>query len=91
MKVFVQNDFFVGPIHCVFTHCESDISLMSRFVIDFEKQIENIIFSFRKLGVNYIGPCHCSGDVARQLFKKEYGDNFINVGVGKVINMDYFK
>ena len=54
-------------------------------------EIENIIFSFRKLGVNYIGPCHCSGDVARQLFKKEYGDNFTNVGVGKVINMDYFK
>ena len=67
--------------------------VMGGFHLDGESkgEIENIIFSFRKLGVNYIGPCHCSGDVARQLFKKEYGDNFINVGVGKVINMDYFK
>ncbi|MCK5768326.1 MAG: MBL fold metallo-hydrolase [Candidatus Atribacteria bacterium] len=53
--------------------------------------IENIISSFRKLGVNYAGPCHCSGDSARQLFKKEYGENFINVGVGRVVTMNNLK
>ena len=54
-------------------------------------EIENIISSFRKLGVNYAGPCHCSGDAARQLFKEEYGENFINVGVGRVITMHDLK
>ena len=51
-------------------------------------EIENIISSFRKLGVSYVGPCHCSGDAARQLFKKEYAENFINVGVGRVVTMN---
>lgn len=54
-------------------------------------EIENIVSSFRKLGVNYVGPCHCSGDAARQLFKKEYGENFINVGVGRAITMSDLK
>jgi 7,8-dihydropterin-6-yl-methyl-4-(beta-D-ribofuranosyl)aminobenzene 5'-phosphate synthase len=54
-------------------------------------EIENIISSFRKLGVSYVGPCHCSGDTARQLFKKEYGENFINVGVGRIVTMTDLK
>ena len=51
-------------------------------------EIENIISSFRKLGVSYVGPCHCSGDAARQLFKEEYAENFINVGVGRLVTMN---
>lgn len=54
-------------------------------------QIEKIISEFKKLGVNYVGPCHCSGDTARQLFKKEYHKSFINVGVGKIITMEDLK
>ena len=54
-------------------------------------EIENIISSFRKLGVSYVGPCHCSGDAARQLFKEQYGENFINVGVGRVVTMNDLK
>ena len=54
-------------------------------------EIENIVSSFRKLGVSHVGPCHCSGDAARQLFKKEYGENFINVGVGRVVTMNDLK
>jgi len=54
-------------------------------------EIEKIVSSFRKLGVSYVGPCHCSGDAARQLFKKEYGENFINIGVGRVVTMNDLK
>jgi 7,8-dihydropterin-6-yl-methyl-4-(beta-D-ribofuranosyl)aminobenzene 5'-phosphate synthase len=54
-------------------------------------EIENIISSFRKLGVSSVGPCHCSGDTARQLFKEEYGENFINIGVGRAISMNDLK
>jgi len=47
--------------------------------------IEKIISQFRNLGVRFVGPCHCSGDLTRELFQKEYAENYINIGVGKVI------
>ena len=47
--------------------------------------IEGIISKIKRLGVRYAGPCHCSGDLARQLFKIEYGNNYIDVGVGRII------
>jgi 7,8-dihydropterin-6-yl-methyl-4-(beta-D-ribofuranosyl)aminobenzene 5'-phosphate synthase len=48
--------------------------------------IERIISEFIDLGVRFVGPCHCSGDLTRQLFQKEYAENYINIGVGKVID-----
>ena len=54
-------------------------------------ELEKIVSSFKKLGVRYVGPCHCTGDAARELFKKEYQTSFINVGVGKIINMEDVK
>jgi 7,8-dihydropterin-6-yl-methyl-4-(beta-D-ribofuranosyl)aminobenzene 5'-phosphate synthase len=47
--------------------------------------IKDIISEIKELGVKYVGPCHCSGDLARQLFKIEYGSNYIDVGVGRII------
>ena len=47
--------------------------------------LEKIILSFRSMGVKFVGPCHCSGDLARQMFKEEYGDSYLHLGVGKVI------
>jgi len=49
--------------------------------------IEKIISQFRNLGVHFVGPCHCSGDTNRQLFQKEYAENYINIGVGKIIHL----
>lgn len=46
-------------------------------------QINGIIDGFKREGVKMVAPCHCSGDRARELFKKAYGDNFILAGVGK--------
>jgi len=48
-------------------------------------KLEKIISAFRKLGVRYAGPCHCSGDKARALFEKHFGKNYINIGAGKTI------
>jgi 7,8-dihydropterin-6-yl-methyl-4-(beta-D-ribofuranosyl)aminobenzene 5'-phosphate synthase len=50
------------------------------------ENIESIISQFRALDVHFVGPCHCSGDTTRQLFEKEYGKNYINIGVGKMIH-----
>jgi 7,8-dihydropterin-6-yl-methyl-4-(beta-D-ribofuranosyl)aminobenzene 5'-phosphate synthase len=50
-------------------------------------KIEKIISAFKQIGVRYVGPSHCSGNKARSLFEKHFGENYIGVGVGKVINM----
>ena len=47
--------------------------------------IENIISDFRALKVMYAGPCHCTGLTAMDLFRQEYGENYVEIGVGTVI------
>ncbi|HIC94207.1 MAG TPA: MBL fold metallo-hydrolase, partial [Anaerolineae bacterium] len=44
--------------------------------------IEGIVGDFRELGVQKVAPCHCSGDLARSIFERTYGEDFIRVGVG---------
>ena len=33
-------------------------------------------------GVEKVAPCHCSGDLARKMFKEAFQENYIEVGVG---------
>ena len=42
---------------------------------------------FKKLGVEKVAPSHCTGDTAREAFRKEYKENFIEYGVGKIIRI----
>ena len=50
------------------------------------KELKKIAAAFKHIGVRHVGPCHCSGDLARQIFEEEYREYFINVGVGKEIS-----
>jgi len=50
-----------------------------------KKEIKEIIGRFRDLGVQKVGPCHCSGNDARMLFQEEYRNDFLEIGVGKEI------
>jgi 7,8-dihydropterin-6-yl-methyl-4-(beta-D-ribofuranosyl)aminobenzene 5'-phosphate synthase len=50
-------------------------------------KIEKIISAFKQWHVRYVGPCHCTGDKARALFEKHFGENYISIGAGKVITM----
>lgn len=43
---------------------------------------------FRKLQVEKVAPSHCTGDPVREAFRKEYGENFIEYGVGKIIGIE---
>jgi 7,8-dihydropterin-6-yl-methyl-4-(beta-D-ribofuranosyl)aminobenzene 5'-phosphate synthase len=52
-----------------------------------DTELKNIIRSFRELGVKKAAPCHCSGDRTRELFRKEYEDDYTENGVGKVIEI----
>jgi 7,8-dihydropterin-6-yl-methyl-4-(beta-D-ribofuranosyl)aminobenzene 5'-phosphate synthase len=44
-----------------------------------------IIADFRGMGVRQVSPTHCTGDLALQMFAEEYGDDFVQGGVGRVI------
>jgi len=53
-----------------------------------QSEIDAIVQDFRRLGVEKVGPCHCTGEQAVAAFAQEYGDNFIQVGTGKVIEIE---
>jgi len=50
------------------------------------KELKKIAAAFKHLSVRHVGPCHCSGELTRQIFEEEYREYFINVGVGKGIS-----
>jgi 7,8-dihydropterin-6-yl-methyl-4-(beta-D-ribofuranosyl)aminobenzene 5'-phosphate synthase len=51
------------------------------------KAVKGIIADFRRLGVQKVAPCHCTGNEAMKMFAAEYGDDFIEVGVGMVLDI----
>jgi len=52
-----------------------------------DSKLKSIIKDFRKLGVQKVAPSHCSGNRCRELFKDEYRNDFIEYGVGKIIEI----
>ena len=46
------------------------------------ERIRDVVRETQELGVQAIAPCHCSGDLARELFKEAYGENYYAAGVG---------
>lgn len=53
-----------------------------------DRVLESIISEFPRIGVMKAGPCHCSGDRCRELFEKEYGEDFLKLGVGAHIRLE---
>jgi len=45
------------------------------------------IKEFKELQVEKVAPSHCTGDLVREAFRKEYKENFIEYGVGKIIEI----
>jgi 7,8-dihydropterin-6-yl-methyl-4-(beta-D-ribofuranosyl)aminobenzene 5'-phosphate synthase len=55
----------------------------------FSSQIRYTAERLRRLGVQNIAPCHCSGDTARRIFKDYFGENYIDSGTGKEITIKH--
>jgi 7,8-dihydropterin-6-yl-methyl-4-(beta-D-ribofuranosyl)aminobenzene 5'-phosphate synthase len=51
-------------------------------------RIDGIIADFRRLGVQKVAPCHCTGDKAIGLFRDAYREDFIQNGIGTVLVFD---
>jgi len=41
-----------------------------------------VVDGLRDLRVRRVGPSHCSGDIARDAMREEFGDGYLDVGVG---------
>jgi 7,8-dihydropterin-6-yl-methyl-4-(beta-D-ribofuranosyl)aminobenzene 5'-phosphate synthase len=49
--------------------------------------VEQIIARFKALGVQYVGATHCTGDAAIAMLRKAFGQNFVELGVGRRIDL----
>ncbi len=49
------------------------------------QELNQVIAAFRRLGVRKMAPSHCTGEQAMTLFAQEWGADFIDSGVGRVI------
>jgi len=49
--------------------------------------VEAIVERFKKMGVKKVGPTHCSGKEAEEIFRERYKNNFIRVATGQTIEI----
>ncbi len=49
-----------------------------------DSQVMEKIRQIQSLDVQKVGPSHCTGDRAIELFRREYGDDFVPMGIGPV-------
>lgn len=52
-----------------------------------QRAIKMIVDEFKRLGVKKVGPSHCAGQAAMRIFKEKYGDDFIEVKVGQIMEV----
>jgi 7,8-dihydropterin-6-yl-methyl-4-(beta-D-ribofuranosyl)aminobenzene 5'-phosphate synthase len=52
-----------------------------------KRAIEIIVERFKEMKVQNVGPTHCSGRDAEEIFRREYGKNFIEVKTGTKIEV----
>jgi 7,8-dihydropterin-6-yl-methyl-4-(beta-D-ribofuranosyl)aminobenzene 5'-phosphate synthase len=52
-----------------------------------ESDVKNIINEFKEMGVQYCGATHCTGENVIKMFQQAYGDSFVNLGTGRVIDL----
>jgi len=53
-----------------------------------EVELKQIINEFRTLDVKKVGPTHCTGERAIQMFKQAYGPHFVQMGVGRTLKFE---
>ncbi|MBS3813588.1 MBL fold metallo-hydrolase [Candidatus Bipolaricaulota bacterium] len=51
------------------------------------EKVQDIIEKFKVNGIQKVAPSHCTGKRAEEAFKKEYGEDFIDFGAGKVVTV----
>jgi 7,8-dihydropterin-6-yl-methyl-4-(beta-D-ribofuranosyl)aminobenzene 5'-phosphate synthase len=52
-----------------------------------DARVEAIIQDFKQIGVEKCGATHCTGDRPIALFKKAFGDNYVAMGTGRILEI----
>ncbi len=71
------KDILAGQVHIVL----GGFHLMRKS----ESEVDETIKDFKQLGVQKVGATHCTGDNAISQIRRAYGNNFIEMGVGRKI------
>ena len=50
-------------------------------------EILRTIHALKRLGVRKVAPSHCTGDEATGLFRKSWGEDFVEGGLGAIIEL----
>jgi len=53
-----------------------------------EQELTDIINNFKDLQVSKCGATHCTGQRAMDMFKEAFGENYVPIGVGKVLEFN---
>ncbi|MFO7944314.1 MAG: MBL fold metallo-hydrolase [Anaerolineales bacterium] len=53
-----------------------------------EAHVQWVLDEFQRLGVERVAPCHCSGVRTREMFAREYSGRYLEVGAGRVIEIE---
>jgi 7,8-dihydropterin-6-yl-methyl-4-(beta-D-ribofuranosyl)aminobenzene 5'-phosphate synthase len=65
-----------------------NVALGGFHLMDKEKrEIELIAEKFKAIGVEEVGPTHCSGDEAQIIFKKYYMENYLSIKAGMAFEL----
>jgi len=52
-----------------------------------KRAIEIVAENFKKMGIIKVGPTHCSGKLAEEIFKKTYQNNFVTIKTGQALEV----
>lgn len=52
-----------------------------------DEDLQRVVDDLKKLGVQKVGATHCSGDKAIAKMKEAFGDGFVRMGVGRVVEI----
>jgi 7,8-dihydropterin-6-yl-methyl-4-(beta-D-ribofuranosyl)aminobenzene 5'-phosphate synthase len=74
------KELFDRPIHLVF----GGFHLGAKS----DSELQDIIRHFKEMGVERCGATHCTGDRAIELFKEAYGDNYVPMGTGRILEIN---
>jgi 7,8-dihydropterin-6-yl-methyl-4-(beta-D-ribofuranosyl)aminobenzene 5'-phosphate synthase len=75
----IKKNFKNEDIHLVF----GGFHLMNKE----KRQVRLIVEKLREMNVKYVGPTHCTGYEAQQIFKQTFKDKYISIKVGKTVTV----
>ena len=53
-----------------------------------DDNLGSVVSDLKAMGIRKVAPTHCTGDKAIALFKTEFGEGFVKVGVGRLLDID---